>query len=192
MTPLAASLGGYLFLNTPLPRTQAILSLVSLAGVLLVAAPDALLPSSPSAPTAAATTPAGEAENTTVMNRIKALAVGPLGVCGSAAAFLAMSALGKAEDPLTVVNYFAALCAAASMAGLAVLPGLGGFRAPGDAMEWVLLFFSGMSGFLMQFLITLSLQAERSLVAVNMVYTQVVFALVLDGVVFGSIPHAVW
>lgn len=42
-----------------------------------------------------------------------------------------------------------------------------------------------------QFLITLSLQAEKSLVAVNMVYTQIVFALVLDGLVFQSLPHVV-
>lgn len=36
----------------------------------------------------------------------------------------------------------------------------------------------------------MSLQAEKSLVAVNMVYTQIVFALALDAVVFHTIPHA--
>ncbi|KAL1863870.1 hypothetical protein Daus18300_008019 [Diaporthe australafricana] len=178
MTPLAASLAGHLFLNHPLPLTQTFLSLVSLLGVLLVAAPDAILPSP--APSAAA--PAGETIDTSTSSRIQALAAGLLGVCGSATAFLAMSSLGKGEDTLTVVNYFAALCAAASLAALAVMPGLGGFRAPGDGWEWVLWVFSGMSGFLM---------AERSLVAVNMVYMQLVFALILDGVVFRSIPHAV-
>ncbi|KAJ0114067.1 hypothetical protein J7T55_007901 [Diaporthe amygdali] len=172
--------------------TTVILSLLSLSGVVLIAAPDAILPwSSSSKPVP---TPPGlttDEATATVIKRLQALAVGLLGVCGSAAAFLSMSALGKAENPLTVVNYFAALCTAASLAGLFVLPGLGGFRVPGDWWEWVLLCFSGVSGFLMQFLITLSLQAEKSLVAVNMVYTQIVFSLVLDGVVFHIIPHAV-
>lgn len=42
-----------------------------------------------------------------------------------------------------------------------------------------------------QFLITMSLQAEKSLVAVNMVYTQIVFALALDAMVFHTMPHSV-
>lgn len=37
----------------------------------------------------------------------------------------------------------------------------------------------------------MSLQAEKSLVAVNMVYTQIVFALALDAIVFHTIPHSV-
>lgn len=37
----------------------------------------------------------------------------------------------------------------------------------------------------------MSLQAEKSLVAVNMVYTQIVFALTLDAIVFHTIPHVV-
>lgn len=150
MTPLAASLAGHLFLGHPLPPIQALLSLASLLGVFLVAAPDAILPSPalPRSPPSPAAPPAGEPIDKST-SRIQALAAGLLGVCGSAAAFLAMSSLGRAEDPLTVVNYFAALCAAASLAGLALIPGLGGFRAPGDGWEWVLLVFIGMSGFLM-------------------------------------------
>lgn len=150
MMPLVAGLGGYLFLNSPLPRVQVVLSLLSLSGVVLIAAPDAILPwslSSKPVPTPSGLTT--DEATATLIKRLQALAVGLLGVCGSAAAFLSMSGLGKAEDPLTVVNYFAALCTVASLAGLFVLPGLGGFRAPGDWWEWVLLCFSGISGFLM-------------------------------------------
>ncbi|KUI65110.1 hypothetical protein VM1G_00079 [Cytospora mali] len=184
MMPLVASFGGYLLLGSPFSWLEILLSIVSLFGVLLVASPDAMFPAAETD----ATLNSPDAVN--LVSRIWALCVGLLGVCGSAAAFLCMSVIGKTENPLTVVNYFAALCAVVSVVALIVLPGLG-FQAPGNIWEWTLLFFSGLSGFLMQFLITLSLQAEKSLVAVNMVYTQIVFALTLDGIVFHTIPHVV-
>lgn len=37
----------------------------------------------------------------------------------------------------------------------------------------------------------MALQAEKSMVAVNMVYTQIVFALLLDATVFHNMPDAV-
>ncbi|ROV99136.1 hypothetical protein VMCG_06579 [Cytospora schulzeri] len=185
MMPLVASFGGYLLLGSPFSWVEILLSVVSLFGVLLVASPDAIFSAAESGDT---TTDGSNAVN--LVSRIWALCIGLLGVCGSAAAFLCMSVIGKTENPLTVVNYFAALCTVVSFVALIVLPGLG-FQAPGNVWEWTLLFFSGLSGFLMQFLITLSLQAEKSLVAVNMVYTQIVFALTLDGIVFHTIPHVV-
>lgn len=139
MMPLVASFGGYMLLGSPFSWVEILLSVVSLFGVLLVASPDALLPSGDdSVSLDAVDTP----------SRVWALCVGLLGVCGPAAAFLCMSAIGKTESPLTVVNYFAALCTIISFVALIVLPGLD-FRVPGDIWEWLLLFFSGMSGFLM-------------------------------------------
>lgn len=184
MMPLVASFGGYLLLGSPISWLEILLSVVSLCGVLLVASPDAIFSATVDAPAT------GGPDAVNLGSRIWALCVGLLGVCGSAAAFLCMSVIGKTENPLTVVNYFAALCTVVSVVALLVLPSLG-FQAPGNVWEWTLLFSSGLSGFLMQFLITLSLQAEKSLVAVNMVYTQIVFALTLDGIVFHTIPHAV-
>lgn len=142
MMPLAASFGGYLLLGSPFSWLEILLSIVSLFGVLLVASPDAILPASGN------DTAPGDSDTLGLVSRIWALCVGLLGVCGSAAAFLCMSVIGKAENPLTVVNYFAALCTIISLVALIVLPGLG-FQAPGSFWEWTLLFFSGLSGFLM-------------------------------------------
>ncbi|KAF3769534.1 hypothetical protein M406DRAFT_16560, partial [Cryphonectria parasitica EP155] len=184
MMPLVASFGGHMLLGSSFSGPEILLSSISLSGVLLVASPDALFAANDM------DTTEGESDTASMASRIWAICAGLLGVCGSAAAFLCMSAIGKMENPLTVVNYFAALCTVVSCVALTVLPSLG-FQTPGDLWEWLLLLFSGVSGFLMQLLITLSLQAEKSLVAVNMVYTQIVFALALDGVVFHTIPHAV-
>lgn len=139
MMPLVASFAGYLLLGSPFSWVEILLSVLSLFGVLLVASPDTLFPSSDAD---------ADPDAVYVTSRIWALCVGLLGVCGSAAAFLCMSAVGKTENPLTVVNYFAALCTVVSCVGLIVLPGLD-FKVPGDAWEWLLLFFSGLSGFLM-------------------------------------------
>lgn len=140
MMPLVASFGGYLLLGSSISRIEILLSVLSLFGVVLVASPDALFPASEAT--------VGSATAVSTVERVWALCVGLLGVCGSAAAFLSMSTIGKTEDPLTVVNYFAAMCTVVSCIALIVLPGLG-FQAPGDIWEWALLFFSGLSGFLM-------------------------------------------
>lgn len=142
MMPLVASFGGYLLLGSTLTRVEILLSALSLFGVVLVASPDALFP----APESDATF--GDVAAVSMIERVWAICVGLIGVCGSAAAFLSMSAIGKTEDPLTVVNYFAAMCTVVSCFALIVLPGLS-FQAPGDIWEWALLFFSGLSGFLM-------------------------------------------
>lgn len=139
MMPLVASFGGYLLLGSPFSWLEIVLSILSLFGVLLVASPDAIFPSSD-----ANTDP----NAVDITSRVWALCVGLLGVCGSAAAFLCMSSIGKTENPLTVVNYFSALCTVVSFVALVVLPGLD-FKTPGDVWEWLLLFFSGTSGFLM-------------------------------------------
>lgn len=140
--PLVASLGGYLVLGTSFSWLETLLSVVSLLGVVLVASPDVLFPSG------ATDDAAHDPEAVTIASRIGAICVGLVGVCGSAAAFLCMSALGKAESPLTVVNYFAALCMLVSCVALVVMPGLS-FQAPRGGWEWALLFFSGVSGFCM-------------------------------------------
>lgn len=144
MMPLVASLGGYLLLGSPFSWLEILLSIISLFGVLLVASPDALFPAGDTSTSTAADDP----NVVELASRIWALCVGLLGVCGSAAAFLCMSAIGKTENPLTVVNYFAAMCTVVSCVALIMLPGLG-FQAPGNIWEWLLLFFSGLSGFLM-------------------------------------------
>lgn len=142
MMPLVASFGGYFLLGSPITWVEILLSALSLFGVVLVASPDALFP----APESDATL--GDVAAVSIIERVWAICVGLIGVCGSAAAFLSMSAIGKTEDPLTVVNYFAAVCTVVSCIALVVLPGLS-FQVPGDIWEWALLFFSGLSGFLM-------------------------------------------
>jgi len=62
------------------------------------------------------------------------------------------------------------------------------FRLPSNREEWGYLIFLGICGFLMQFLLTAGLAHEKSSRATNMVYTQVIFALAFDKLVFNTTP----
>ncbi len=70
---------------------------------------------------------------------------------------------------------------------MAVLPSVD-FLLPADLKEWSYLIFLGICGFAMQLLLSAGLQAEKSSRATNMVYTQMLFALLFDKVVFGTNP----
>ena len=68
-----------------------------------------------------------------------------------------------------------------------VVPGIN-FRLPSNTEEWLYLIGLGVCGFLMQFLLTAGLAQEKSSRATNMVYTQVIFALAADKLVFDTTP----
>ena len=60
------------------------------------------------------------------------------------------------------------------------------FLLPSTLRDWCLLLFLGICGFVMQFLLAAGLQYEKSSRATNMVYTQMLFALFFDRLVFGT------
>ena len=63
-----------------------------------------------------------------------------------------------------------------------------GFRLPSNFQEWGYLALLGLSGFIMQFLLTAGLAHEKSSRATNMVYTQILFALAFDKLIFDTTP----
>jgi len=71
---------------------------------------------------------------------------------------------------------------------MVVLPGVP-FLLPANSKEWGYLIFLGICGFAMQFLLSAGLQHEKSSRATLMVYTQMLFALLFDKLVFGTNPN---
>lgn len=123
----------------------------------------------------------------TASQRLGAVCVALVGVLGSATAFTAMRWIGKRAHPLLSVNYFCALTTLVSAFAMTVLPGVK-FLLPSGSKEWSYLIFLGVCGFAMQFLLSAGLQHEKSSRATNMVYTQMVFALIFDKLCFGTNP----
>lgn len=85
------------------------------------------------------------------------------------------------------VNYFAFVATAGSSAALIAIPGIG-FVMPRSAKEWILLGAMGVMGFALQFLLTKGLQLDKSPKATSMLYTQVLFALGFDWLIWRVVP----
>lgn len=123
----------------------------------------------------------------TSSQRFSAVSIALVGVLGQAMAFTTMRWMGKRAHPLLSVNYFCAMCMLVSALAMVTLPGVP-FLLPADGKEWSYLIFLGICGFAMQFLLSAGLQIEKSSRATNMVYTQMLFALIFDKAVFGTDP----
>jgi hypothetical protein len=91
---------------------------------------------------------ASDYDNVTPEQRLQAVAIAMLGVCGTVVAFTTIRWIGKRAHPLISVNYFAAWCTIVSFVMQFILPGVG-FLLPADAKEWGYLIFLGICGFVM-------------------------------------------
>jgi len=203
LAPSVASYACFLFLKEPFSRSAQYASLVSLVGVVLIARPTSFFSNS-SPPTTEfpdynATNPEPYDANfpvPTSAQRLSAVAVAMLGVLGSAGAFTAIRWIGNRAHPLISVNYFAVWCTVVSTCALSLSKPLGlsstlAFALPANLRQWSMLLFLGVCGFIMQFLLTKGLAAggrDNGARATNMIYTNMLFALALDKLVFGQSP----
>ena len=207
ITFLAPSLACWacsILIKEPFTRIEKLAGLVSLVGVILIARPTSLFSAliggsetplasgnSDAVPSGNSTAPAiadaSSYENVTPTQRLSAVGIALIGVLGSATAYTTIRWIGKRAHPLVSVNYFAALCFLVSIVMQAALPGVG-FILPADLKEWGYLFFLGTCGFVMQFLLAAGLAYEKSSRATNMTYTQMLFALGFDKLIFGHTP----
>ena len=192
-----------ILLDEPFTRKEQIAGVISFLGVVLIARPTSLIPHHSDVPPLAsgtgdgfplinATVPAGlqETNHVTSAQRLSAVGVALIGVLGAASAYTTIRWIGKRAHPLISVNYFAAWTDIVSTVALLAIPGID-FQMPANLRQWVYLVFLGICGFVMQFLLTTGLQHEKSSRATNMVYTQMLFALAFDKIVFNTTP-GVW
>ncbi|KAF2809276.1 uncharacterized protein BDZ99DRAFT_463134 [Mytilinidion resinicola] len=195
-------------INEPFTRMEQIAAYVSLFGVVLIARPTSLFSSSSSTPPASGDgdiAPIANLNSTvdptrdhfasnydfvTPGQRAGAVGVAMLGVLGATCAFTSLRWIGRRAHPLLSVNYFAAWTTIVSTVMMFALPSVG-FLLPADFKEWCYLIFLGICGFLMQFMLAAGLQYEKSSRATNMVYTQMLFALAFDKLVWGTTPSPV-
>jgi drug/metabolite transporter (DMT)-like permease len=153
-----------ILIKEPFTRIEKIATVISFTGVILIARPTSFFDSSGDTPPASgdgdmvpgrnATTPvkspsdASDYDNVTPEQRLQAVAVAMLGVCGTVVAFTTIRWIGKRAHPLISVNYFAAWCTIVSFVMQFILPGVG-FLLPADLKEWSYLIFLGICGFVM-------------------------------------------
>ncbi|KAI9817670.1 MAG: hypothetical protein M1826_001516 [Phylliscum demangeonii] len=198
LAPVVSCWACSIFLHEPFTRAEQIGAFVSLAGVVLIARPtslfSALHPSQGAPPPpmggGAVSSAAESADTPTPSQRLIAVGVGLLGVMGAACAYTTIRWIGARAHALITVTHFALWSTVLSILAFALFPSIP-FRLPHDAQEWGYLVFLGATGFIMQILLTAGLQHEKSSRATNMVYTQMLFALAFDKLVWGTTPSAV-
>ncbi|ORY10893.1 hypothetical protein BCR34DRAFT_625078 [Clohesyomyces aquaticus] len=186
-------------INEPFTRMEQIAAYVSLFGVVLIARPtslfsfasssDAATPTEPTNTTQPSSHYAEAYDAVTPGQRAGAVGVAMLGVLGAAGAYTTLRWIGKRAHPLISVNYFATWCTIVSIIMMLSLPGVG-FLLPSGLKDWTYLIFLGVCGFVMQFLLAAGLQYEKSSRATGMVYSQMLFALAFDRLVWGTTPGA--
>ncbi|KAI5455629.1 hypothetical protein BGZ63DRAFT_368622 [Mariannaea sp. PMI_226] len=116
-----------------------------------------------------------------------AVACAILGSFAAASAYATIRVIGKRAHSLVSVNYFATFATIGSFLIIMIHPDLH-FEIPQTMIQWILLGSIGISGFLLQVLLTEGLQREKAGRATNLIYTQMVFALIIERVVWGTTP----
>ncbi|KAI1653226.1 hypothetical protein F4813DRAFT_393910 [Daldinia decipiens] len=186
----------FIALREPFTVKEAIAGLIAFAGVLFIARPTFLFPQHRShEPEINGTSlfmvdqPKGIVPSVpaTPAERSIAALLAVIGTFGAAAAYSTIRVIGKRAHSLVSVNYFAVLATVGSFAIILIVPDLH-FEIPQNVTQWTLLVAIGIAGFLLQFLLTEGLQREKAGRATNLIYTQMVFALILERVVWGTTP----
>ncbi|KAI8409004.1 hypothetical protein FOFC_11956 [Fusarium oxysporum] len=123
----------------------------------------------------------------TPQERTIAILCAIFGSFAAATAYATIRVIGKRAHSLVSVNYFAVLATVSSFLIIMIHPDLQ-FEIPKTIAEWCLLLSIGISGFLLQLLLTEGLQREKAGRATNLIYVQMVFALIIERIVWGTTP----
>ncbi|KAI0123583.1 DUF6 domain protein [Xylariales sp. AK1849] len=198
LVPTLTAFIAFLVMREPFTRMEAGAGLIALVGVLFIARPSFLFSAHdshlghPDEPRTARFLPDKSGGLVPVVpvtpsERAVAVVCAVIGSLGAASAYTTIRLIGKRAHSLVSVNYFAFLATAGSCLIILIHPGLH-FQIPHTATQWILLVGIGVAGFLLQFLLTEGLQREKAGRAMNLTYTQMVFALIIERVVWGTTP----
>ncbi|KAK4057748.1 hypothetical protein OIO90_001396 [Microbotryomycetes sp. JL221] len=178
ISPVLVGLLASVFLKEPYSKLEATAGLVSLVGVVLIAKPTMIFG-------------AAEQETTggilvTPEQRMLAIGVALLGTFGAAGAYLIIRAIGKRAHALHSISFFAIYSCIVSC----MFPIL--FNAPPvlhlNVGFFLLITPIGIFGFIAQALLTLGLQLEKAGRGTLAVYSNLLFAILLERVVFNHFP----
>jgi len=162
--PVFTALLAALMIGEGLRKREVSLALLSLAGVVIMVRPAFLF--------------GGDASALPPL----AAGIALLGAVFSAAAYVTVRLLGRTEEPMVIVYWFALVSAVASLPFMALE-----FVMP-RGWEWLILLGVGVSTHLGQIFLTMGLREERAGRAMAVAYLQIVFAAAWGLVVFAEIP----
>ncbi|KAI7912042.1 hypothetical protein M9X92_010235 [Pyricularia oryzae] len=204
--PAITAIVCFVFLKEPMSKHETFAGVLAFTGVLLIARPTFLFGGSHASldedPAAAASASAASSvwggyfsqsaptpPAVTPTQRTLAI-VGGVGGCFCAAtSYATIRVIGRRAHSLVSVNYFAMVATVGSAVAILLHPDLE-FVFPDRPRHWLLFLLIGIAGFLLQFLLTEGLQREKAGRATNLIYTQIVFALVTERIIWGTVPSS--
>ncbi|KAF2445538.1 hypothetical protein P171DRAFT_267227 [Karstenula rhodostoma CBS 690.94] len=206
--PTMTALVCWVWLREPYTVKEALAGLLAFTGVLFVARPPWLFPSAPLDPISGAPVEPIEGPDSNSLSllsfgiqsgtspslppvsaeqRTLAILLAVLGTFGASTAYATIRVIGNRAHSLISVTYFAFLSTVGSALIILVHPDLH-FVMPEHLSQWGLIAIIGLTGFALQFLLTEGLQREKGGRATNLTYLQLVFALVVERVIWGTTP----
>nr|AAU09774.1 YMR253C [Saccharomyces cerevisiae] len=188
ITFLAPSLTIFLswvILRERFTKVEALGSLISLLGVVLIVRPSFLFG------TPELTDSSSQiVESSDPKSRLIATLVGLWGVLGMSCVYIIIRYIGKRAHAIMSVSYLSLITAIVSFIGINTIPSMK-FQIPHSKKQWILFGNLGVSGFIFQLLLTMGIQRERAGRGSLMTYTQLLYAVFWDVALYKHWPN-IW
>lgn len=185
LVPMVTGFLAFVLIQERYSLIEAGCAIVSFGGVLLIAKPDFLfhpggVPED---------LPKGDESVESLSSELRLLAtgIGLLGVMGALTVYVILRKIGMQAHPLLLVLYFSLMTCCVSFTAILLVPSYL-FVLPENTYQWVLFVTIGFSGFIMQFCLAAGVQRVRAGKAALMSYSNMVFALLLDVVLWHHLP----
>ena len=136
LVPSVASLGCWIILHEPFTLIEALAGVVAFIGVLFIARPPYIFPSS----TGSSGDQTPGLPEVSPSQRLLAVGLALVGIFGAATAYTTIRCIGHRAHALISVNYFAGVTTIVSFIVIMLHPALS-FKIPQEPMEWVSLTF---------------------------------------------------
>lgn len=182
LIPLVTAFLAWILLRERYSLVEGICGIVSLAGVLLIAKPQFIFGSE-----ADNESTNDSIESSSTEKRLLATGVGLFGTVGASLVFIILRKIGNEAHSLLSVSYFALSTVIVCVIAILVTPSIS-FAIPQNGYQWFLFFTIGIAGFLFQFAMTAGIQKVKASKASLVVYTQMVFAIAWDLMIWHHFP----
>lgn len=187
LSPSMTIVLAWIVLRERINRYEIMSCVLSLSGVVLIVKPTFLFGNSQSLNS---NDPHSSVESKNPEDRLIATMVALVGTIGMSSVYIIIRFIGKKAHAIMAVSYFSLITLIISILGIAFIPSMK-LQLPSTLKEWVLFFNLGFMGFFFQLLLTMGIQRERAGRGSLIQYTQLIYALMWDIILFNHLP-SIW
>ncbi len=196
LTPIIGPWLSFFYIGDPFPLHEQLAGASSLIGVFIVAFGET---GATQEPPATNFTLSGPTNSTCELHpddascqlamvpngRVLAMAIALFGVLGAAVAYALIRKIGNRAHSLIIVNYLSDMATVLSFVILLLSKGI---QLPSSISQGFCLVALGLCGFTSQFLLTMGFQEAETSAAALMIYTQLLFAMAFDWLLWRTFP----